>query len=675
MWERLTALEGGTVSGLTVVQEASGQPAVLAVTPTGLFRSEDGGQSWVALGRDRALPLAQQVVASPDYGRDQMLYCAAHDGLYRSEDGGRHWRQVLIGTVLTVALSPSFADDRVLFVGTAEDGVLRSEDGGTSWGGANAGVLDLAALTVALSPGLTRDRTAFAGTATAFYRSRNGGRSWREVELGLTDPAIQLLAISPHFENDRLVLVGTEADGLLRSDDAGVTFEPVPDFAGRGISALTISANGQTIVAAAGSEALRSNDGGLTWTALPEAPSLILSLALVPSTGGETVVAGLYREGVARLDSAGWQITRSGLTARLLTSLVASPRFAEDRTLIATSLDDGVLISRDAGQTWARSWPDDADASAAALVASPGAILASAGEQVFRSTDIGVSWEPLPSDVPPLRVLAPLTTSDGPGFVGVTALALTPNPSPTSGGGENEQPHPPLPQAGEGGRGGEGRQAGSTDAIVLLSGDGTSWRPVWGRGLGNVAAIGAVAASPGYAKDRTLFAAGAEGYDDGSVVSRLWRSTDGGRSWTIWLEEVGSGGALLAGALLVPPGFSRDGTILVAIGGRVLRPVANSWERRAGQRRPSWHAADLGGDVISVTTLATPGDTVRTPIVYAGTNAGPYVSRDGGRTFAAWTEGYDSGGIVGLAVSPDYASDRLVFAIGLGGTVWRRRDD
>src|SRR5205823_7732239 len=137
---RLTALEGGTVSGLTVVGEAQGRSVVLAVTPTGLFRSEDEGQSWAALGRDRALPLAQQVVASPDVARDNMLYCAAHDGLYRSEDGGRTWRQVLIGTVLTVALSPTFTEDRLLFVGTAEDGVLRSEDGGASWGGANPGL-------------------------------------------------------------------------------------------------------------------------------------------------------------------------------------------------------------------------------------------------------------------------------------------------------------------------------------------------------------------------------------------------------------------------------------------------------------------------------------------------------------------------------------------------------
>ena len=85
MWERLSALEGGTVSGLTVIRDDRSHAVAMAVTPTGLFRSEDGGRSWAAMGRERSLPLAQQVVASPGFGQDGTLFSAAHDGLYRSE--------------------------------------------------------------------------------------------------------------------------------------------------------------------------------------------------------------------------------------------------------------------------------------------------------------------------------------------------------------------------------------------------------------------------------------------------------------------------------------------------------------------------------------------------------------------------------------------------------------
>ena len=94
---------------------------------------------------------------------------------------------MLVGEALTIALSPAFAEDQTVFVGTGQDGVLQSESAGLSWHGANSGLLDLSALAVAFSPRFAEDKTAFAGTASALYRTRNGGRSWREVSLGLKE--------------------------------------------------------------------------------------------------------------------------------------------------------------------------------------------------------------------------------------------------------------------------------------------------------------------------------------------------------------------------------------------------------------------------------------------------------------------------------------------------------
>src|SRR5690606_7591463 len=115
--------------------------------------------------------------------------------------------------------------------------------------------------------------------------------------------------------------------------------------------------------------------------------------------------------------------------------------------------------------------------------------------------------------------------------------------------------------------------------------------------------------------------------------------------------------------------------IVMALGGQVLTPVAGSWERHGGQRRPVWHAADLGPEVASVTALVAPpagqpGSSAER-IVYAATNAGPYVSRDGGRSFRPWRDGYAGGGLVALAVSPTFATDRTLYAVGVGGSIWR----
>ena len=51
-----------------------------------------------------------------------------------------------------------------------------------------------------------------------------------------------------------------------------------------------------------------------------------------------------------------------------------------------------------------------------------------------------------------------------------------------------------------------------------------------------------------------------------------------------------------------------------------------------------------------------------------------YVSRDGGASFEPWSDGLEPASTVAIAPSPAYARDRLVYALGLGGTIWRRYD-
>ena len=138
------------------------------------------------------------------------------------------------------------------------------------------------------------------------------------------------------------------------------------------------------------------------------------------------------------------------------------------------------------------------------------------------------------------------------------------------------------------------------------------------------------------------------------------------------------GGSILPSTLLLPLSFPSGSAMVMAIGAQVLTPVPGSWERRGGQRRPVWQAASFGSEVASVTALAVPptdaAGSAAGRTIYAGTNAGPYVSRDGGKTFQPWADGYEGGGIVALAVSPSFAQDRLVLAVGVGGTIWQIRD-
>jgi hypothetical protein len=192
-----------------------------------------------------------------------------------------------------------------------------------------------------------------------------------------------------------------------------------------------------------------------------------------------------------------------------------------------------------------------------------------------------------------------------------------------------------------------------------------SWRALkapWGEGE-----IIALAASPAYARERTIFVAIAS-----ATEAVLWRSTDGGERWQRWLVAPGRHDTL---PVAFSPDFRFDDLVFVGLGGRVLKPLPHAHEVQGRERRPIWRGLDLGGDVSAITALAVSPAFAADHTIFAATNAGLFVSRDAGDSFTPWSEGLLPARMVAVAVSPAYAQDRLVYAVGLGGTLWRRREE
>lgn len=69
-------------------------PYVYAAAEEGLFRSEDAGASWKALGDGLAGRRVRQILfpGAPDSGAEALV--ATDDGIFRSFDGGHHWVRV-----------------------------------------------------------------------------------------------------------------------------------------------------------------------------------------------------------------------------------------------------------------------------------------------------------------------------------------------------------------------------------------------------------------------------------------------------------------------------------------------------------------------------------------------------------------------------------------------------
>jgi len=597
-WELLASRPGGTVTSLVTTGSY-----VLAATPAGLRRSDDNGLSWTPLG---GTPV-ELVAPSPTFDSDATLMAGTADGLLVSRSGGQHWQPALLGSrVLAIAYSPIFARDAVVLAGTEQDGVLRSDDRGQTWKSANPGLLDLAVLGLTCSPSFEIDRTVFAATASGVFRSQNAGRTWRALDALPGEPAVQSIAVSPEYATRPVILAGTESDGLLRSIDGGATWNTVAACAGRAVTSMAWSSG--RLAAATDVGVMVSVDAGATWRQVGPELGPVLSVTFA-SDGA--LLAGMPHRGVARsTDCSRWEHSTSGLQANLVIALAPSADFARDRTLFAAGLEDGVIVSTDAGATWqaANGGPDS---PVFALATAPGGVYAATSNGIVRRQVKADQWR----QVHPLGTRA--IRADGRRVVAV---------------------------------GVHGELLASTDG-------GEAWRRlVWPAAGGQPRSVALTGA-------HTVV-----GSVDALTGERaIWQSATDGQAWQRVLLERGAGVIPVA----APPTHAIDAMLFVGLDDAVARTIRGVEEVWRGERHPVWRRATLSG---MVTALETSPAYARDATLLVGTSAGAWISRDAGDTFQTLDANLGDAPVVAVAFSPAYVRDRLIYAVELGGRIWRLRD-
>jgi hypothetical protein len=166
------------------------------------------------------------------------VFAATGDGVDRVDDTGEA-RLVLADVgAQCVAVDP-LDGDRV-FVGTFDDGVFSTRDAGETWAPAGDGIPHGRVLSVAISP-CDRDNdlsVVFAGTEpSSLYRSGDDGASWDDLATLRDLPSAPTWSfpprpwthhvrwIAPHHHKPEVLFVGIELGGVLRSNDAGRTWD------------------------------------------------------------------------------------------------------------------------------------------------------------------------------------------------------------------------------------------------------------------------------------------------------------------------------------------------------------------------------------------------------------------------------------------------------------------
>ncbi|HXU31212.1 MAG TPA: glycosyl hydrolase, partial [Thermoanaerobaculia bacterium] len=222
----------------------------------GVYRSDDGGETWVHAGLSDAGQIGRIRIhpKNPDLVYAAVLGHASEPnatrGVFRSRDGGRSWQKVLFlseGTgIADLTMDP--ADPRVLYAaswsferkpwafenGSTDGGIFKSADGGDTWtrlaGGLPSGVLGRTA--VAVSPARPSRVWALIEAPPGvggLFRSDDAGATWSRVNGAsvLTQRASYHGHLTAHpVLPDVIYVLSTQ---LLKSTDGGTTFGIAPD--------------------------------------------------------------------------------------------------------------------------------------------------------------------------------------------------------------------------------------------------------------------------------------------------------------------------------------------------------------------------------------------------------------------------------------------------------------
>ncbi|MBE7551013.1 MAG: hypothetical protein HS126_08060 [Anaerolineales bacterium] len=295
-----------------------------AATWTGVYTSDDGGQTWRNMAPALGSPNAFTILST-----DQELLLGTRAGLFRWQPDNRHWISAPgdfpTGGITSLTSDPQ--NSQILYAGTNGNGLYSSQDGGSAWHRLPTRSFGIPAVTVDPKD---PQRIYVLAAWERVYESRDGGQSWdaRWKGLGETIEATSI-AVDPVLP---LVYAGTET-GLYRSYDGRAWRFAAPTLADQTILALL-------------AQATPPGGGGGSVLYLGTTRGVYRSL-----TGGMTVQGG---EGATRQRGENWG---QGLENISVTVLLADPD--NSGSLYAGTAYKGVYRSSDWGYTWQAIGPTE----------------------------------------------------------------------------------------------------------------------------------------------------------------------------------------------------------------------------------------------------------------------------------------------------------------------------
>jgi photosystem II stability/assembly factor-like uncharacterized protein len=409
----------------------------------GLLRSMDGGQSWQSLGLSATARIARVAV---DPSNPSRIFVAAMGtqfstgpdrGLYRSEDGGQSWSKVLFVSDSTgatdVLVNP--AHPETVFCATLERvrhytyrrasgpecGIWRSADHGSTWTRLTNGLPTPSDSVGRIALGICASKPSIVyaqigsgnlpglvWVGLGMYRSLDGGQSWARRDIGTTFRNafggfcwyFGDVAVDPNNPD----IVYAQGVSLLRSSNGGQSFTTIA-------GSTHVDQHGLWIDPANSSHVYLGNDGGFFWSTNVTSWSKSVDLPISQFYAGCIDPSDPNRLGGGMQDNSQW-LTDGSPTAWYPINLGGDGFY----TLIDPTNPDIVITEYQNGCSGYGPWRSTDGGSSgnppsgitpercnwsAPFVMDPSNhdVLLFGSFRVYKSTDNGVSYAPVSGDL------------------------------------------------------------------------------------------------------------------------------------------------------------------------------------------------------------------------------------------------------------------------------------
>jgi photosystem II stability/assembly factor-like uncharacterized protein len=304
----------------SLAQSESNPDTLIAGTFTGVFRSDDAGDSWKQLPTQNTPGLLHVESLAIDPRTANTIYAGTFYLPYKSDDGGRTWRSIKNGfiddsDIFAIDIDPR---DPNHIIASACSGIYESKTAGESWRKVQ-GIPSQSRRTRAILQHPSIPGMVFAGTTEGFWRSDKGGDpdSW----MVTTSRQLEINSIAVHPSRPDTVFIGTNNYGVMVSNDGGKSFTPTNGgFSGRFANAILADR---------------------------ETPNRIYASTINTATGGGFLF-------VSNDNGESWRPSMRSMPSRLITYSILQD--ARDANIIYLGTNLGVYRSLDRGTSWAPVW-------------------------------------------------------------------------------------------------------------------------------------------------------------------------------------------------------------------------------------------------------------------------------------------------------------------------------